>query len=236
MQGGVFLAVGMATMSSQLVGLFKRRTTVNRISLLVLLFGLIATSYAQAQYGGGGGGRTRSTALIDANGNSIQHGWAGYLGAGAGYSDSNSNSDVAGMPSSLKLLGSYVSRESTGVFDAGFGVQNQSFSQDGATDTSISTGVAELAARYQFENRWQLGGVLNQFLNKGINYRANQADAQFGGVQLLREFSFGGSYLGRVGGRIMTSLNVDNESVNMAIVDFQIGWGGSNRGQASAAY
>ena len=93
----------------------------------------------------------------------------------------------------------------------------------------------ELAARYQFGNRWQLGGVYNQFFNKGLNYGANQADAEFGGVQFLREFSFGGRYLGRVGGRVMTSLNVNNESVNMAIVDFQIGWSPSNQRYSSAS-
>lgn len=37
-------------------------------------------------------------------------------------------------------------------------------------------------------------------LNRGLNYGANQADAQFGGVQMLREFSFSENYLGRIGG------------------------------------
>jgi hypothetical protein len=57
----------------------------------------------------------------------------------------------------------------------------------------------------------------------------------FGGVQLLREFGIGQTYLGRVGGRIMSSLNSGSESVNMAIVDFQIGWGGLNREATTAS-
>jgi hypothetical protein len=93
----------------------------------------------------------------------------------------------------------------------------------------------ELAARYQYQNRWQLGVIYNQFFDKGSNYASDQADALFGGVQLLREFGIGQTYLGRVGGRIMSSLNSGSESVNMAIVDFQIGWGGSNREATTAS-
>jgi OOP family OmpA-OmpF porin len=206
---------------------------VKRLNLIILMLGLAVGNFALAQYDGAG--TTRSKSSMNDGVNSVQDGWAGYLGAGAGYSGYNNNLNVEGAPTSLKILGSYVSPDATGVFDAGFGLQNQSFSQKAASDRDISTGVMELAARYQFENRWQLGGVYNQFFNKGVNYSANQADAEFGGVQILREFSFGGSYLGRVGGRVMTSLNVNNESVNMAIVDFQIGWGGSNRASSTAS-
>jgi len=206
---------------------------MNRFNLGILIVGIAVSCFAKAQ--DQSSGTTRSKSFFDSYGNSIQHGWAGYLGAGAGYSGYNSNLNVEGAPTSLKVLGSYVSTESTAVFDAGYGVQGQTFSQDAARNSNLSTGVMELAARYQFGNRWQLGGVYNQFFNKGLNYGANQADAEFGGVQLLREFSFGGSYLGRVGGRVMTSLNVNNESVNMVIVDFQIGWSPSNQRSSSAS-
>jgi OmpA-OmpF porin, OOP family len=167
-------------------------------------------------------------------GSTAQHGFAGYVAANLGYSGYNSNIDVEGMPSSMKILGSYVTENSVGVFDLGYGIQNQTFSQSAAADTTISTGVMEVASRYQFENRWQLGAVYNQFFNKGPSYSANQADVEFVGVQLLREFNFEGNYLGRVGGRLMSSLNVDNETVNMAIIDFQIGWGGSAKTFSSA--
>ncbi len=197
---------------------------MNRNLVLAVTMIFLGT-YAKAQYNEAG--TSRSSSLYDSNGNSIQRGFAGYLGAGAGYSGYNSNIDVEGAPTSLKLLASYVTDSSRGVFDAGYGIQSQTFSQDAATDSSISTGVLELASRYQFESRWQLGAVYNQIFNKGANYGANQADAELGGLQLLREFSFGGTYLGRIGGRLMTSINVNNQAVNMAIIDFQIGWGGS---------
>lgn len=180
-------------------------------------------------------GVSQSGTPLAMNNNYFQQGFAGYLAAGAGYAASNDDNNLEGAPTSLKLLGSYVTPTSTGVFDAGYGVQNQQFSQGEAIETNMSTGVMELAARYQFESRWQLGPVYNQFFNKGENFNANQADAEFGGLQLLREFSFGESFLGRVGGRVMTSINVDNESVNMAVIDFQIGWGGNYRSTSTAS-
>lgn len=197
---------------------------MNRITVLIVMLGL-AGSFAQAQTETTTYGETRGAATMDYYPHAQQRGWAGYLGLNAGYTAYNSNLDVEGAPASFKLLASYVTPSAMGVFDAGYGVQGQKFSQDGAKDDTLSTGVMELAARYQFENRWQLGPVYNQFFDKGANYGANQADAQFGGLQLMREFNMGDRTLGRLGARVMTSINVDGESVNMAMIDFQMGWG-----------
>lgn len=204
----------------------------NIFALPILLTALLGT-HAQAQESESGTSRGR--AIIETSRNTIQRGYAGYLGAGAGYSTYNSNLNVEGAPTSLKLLGSYVTETGLGVFDIGYGVQSQTFSQDEAINKDITTGVLELAARYQYENRWQLGGVYNQIFNRGLNYSANQADVEFVGVQLLKEFSFSGNYLGRAGGRILTSINVNKESVNMIVLDFQIGWGGANRISSTAS-
>lgn len=193
----------------------------NYLVLTVLSILISSTTYAQYKENS----PNRSQSKSEKMNNTVQQGFAGYLTAGLGYSAYNSNLDVEGTPTSFKLLGSYVTTENTAVIDLGYGIQNQKFSQNAAIDNSISTGVLEFATRYQFESKWQLGAVANQFFNKGTNYGANQGDAQFGGVQLLREFSINGNYLARVGGRLMTSLNVDNESVNMALIDLQIGLG-----------
>lgn len=200
------------------------KLALRKINLICVILGLVSVNIARAQSYGSGTGSSK--ARVDSYGNLIHHGWAPYLGLGAGYSSYNSNLDVEGAPTSVKVLGSYVSPESMGVFDLGIGFQNQTFSQEAAMNRDISTGVIEAAARYQFENRWQLGGVLNQVFNKGDNYGANQGDVQFGGVQLLREIGFAENYFARVGGRLMTSLNVNSESVNMVILELQLGWGG----------
>lgn len=163
-------------------------------------------------------------------GSKIHEGWVGYVGASAGYTNTSNESSFDGAPTSLKVLASYVTPDLTGVFDFGLGFHNETLSRHETDDSFNSIGVMELSSRYQFINRWQLGGVYNQYFNLGFNYTANQADLQFLGVQVLREFNFAGSYLGRVGGRLMTSLNINNESVNMAIFDFQVGWSDTNHG------
>lgn len=167
---------------------------------------------------------------FDADGNSIHRGFAGYIAVNAGQSSATDNNTTKSSVTSLKLMGSYVTDSMHSVYDAAYGVQNQLSPQEIANSNLISTAVMEFAARYQFENRWQFGVVYNQFFNQGDYYNSNQADAEFAGPQLLREFSFAGSYLGRIGGHIMTSLNLKKQSVHMAVIDFQIGWGGSNYG------
>ncbi len=190
--------------------------------LLISFAFLMYANFAEAQ-----SAQTSRGTFFDYNG-ATQRSWAGYVAASSGYMNSHNNANVEGMPSSLKLLGSYALNNSKGIFDLGYGIQNESFSQGDAIDSSISTDVMEAAARYQFENRWQLGAIYNQFFNKGENFNANQADAEFAGAQVMREFSIGQNYIGRVGGRYMTSINNNQESVNTALIDFQIGWGALN--------
>lgn len=194
--------------------------------LIATLAGIFFCITLQAQNYDSGTSQTRPT--TDSEGDLIQRGFAGYIGAGAGYISSNDDANLEGMPTSLKLLGSYVTPESKGVFDAGYGIQNNTFSQDEAVESSTTGEILELASRYQFESRWQLGVVYNQLFGEGENYNSNQADAEFAGLQILREYSFAGQYLGRIGGRLMSSLNAEDQSVNTAAIDFQLGWGGTN--------
>lgn len=164
--------------------------------------------------------------LMHESDNSVKPtGFVPYLGVNAGYTDQqNKNINSEGVPASIKLIGSYYLSNTQAVFDAGIGMMNQQFSRSAAQDRAISTGVAELAARYQFDNRVQAGIVGNQFFNKGENYGANQADAQFAGIQVLKEIGMDKGVLARVGARLMTDLNVDKKTVNMAMIDFQMGW------------
>ncbi len=189
---------------------------------LLISFIILTSGFAQAQPTETSRGTYYST------GGTSQTSWAGYFSASSGYMNSHNNANVEGVPSSFKILGSYALSNSLGVFDLGYGVSDTSFSQGDAIDGSVTAGVMEAAARYRFENRWQLGAAYNQFFNKGKNFNADQADAEFGGLQALREFGIGEKYIGRIGVRYMTSLNNTSESVNAGLVDFQIGWGGSN--------
>lgn len=151
-----------------------------------------------------------------------------FIGAGGGYTAYDSELDVEGVPTTLKLLGSYYF-DMPLILDVGYGFNNQQFSQDGALDDTITDSALELAARYGFGNRWQIGVVADHFFNQGGNYGAEQADAQFAGIQLLKEFNISQSWLARVGGRVQTLTNTDDRAVNMAMIDLQIGWNPGSR-------
>lgn len=146
-----------------------------------------------------------------------------FIGFGGGYTGNNTNVPVEGTPTSLKLLGSYYFAQPW-VLDAGYGISNQQFSHSAAHDTAKSGSSLELAARYRFANAWQAGLVANQLFEMGSSYAASQGDAQFAGVQVLKDFSIARSWLARVGGRIMTETNNTGEMINMYMIDLQLGW------------
>lgn len=150
-------------------------------------------------------------------------GFVPYLGLGAGYTTFDRQLSTEGTPSTVKILGSYYLENTMAVFDAGLGLANQQFTQSHSLDSAVTTTTFELAARYQWSNRWQAGVVANTFFAKGANYGANQGDAQFAGVQALKEFNLTQNWIARAGGRLMTDLNVNNDTVNMIMLDLQIG-------------
>lgn len=147
------------------------------------------------------------------------------MGLSTGYLANNPHLDVEGTPTSAKLIGSYVSKNSIGVFDMGYGIQMQSFVTDRGGERQIANPVIEAAARFQFEDRWQFGVIYDSFYNQGGRFGANQADVHFGGFQLLREFGIGNRFVGRIGARVMTSMNINYDQANMGAVDLQVGWG-----------
>ncbi|UOF02920.1 OmpA family protein [Bdellovibrio reynosensis] len=147
-----------------------------------------------------------------------------FLTLGGGYTGGDVLSDVESSPVSFKLLGSYYLEHQ--VFDVGYGVNNQQFIKSEGTnlETATSGGVLELAARYKWDNRWQAGLVANHMFEQGRQLAAEQGDAQFVGLQALREFNITQAWLARVGARAMTLTNNTGDAVNMYLVDLQLGW------------
>lgn len=156
-------------------------------------------------------------------------GWTGYAGISSGYTANVDAIPVEGVPSSIKLLGSYYTLNDRGVFDVGVGAHNQTFIDAGAKDKSTSTTVMELAARYQTENLWQFGVVYNQFFDRGANYFSNQGDAMFGGLQLIKELNIGDRSNMRIGVRAMRDINTDNRDIDIAQLDLAWGFGPNAR-------
>lgn len=151
-------------------------------------------------------------------------GWSSFAEISTGYTGDNNAIPVEGVPSSIKILGSYYTLSQRGVYDLGLGAHSQTFIDNTARDSTINTAVMEAAARYQFESRWQLGVVYNQFFDRGRNYFSNQGDSGFGGIQLLKELTVGDKTDMRIGLRAMTDLNTDGQDINMAQVDLAFGW------------
>lgn len=145
----------------------------------------------------------------------IAGGYTGYGGSGDGSTE--------GTPGTLKLLGSYYFQNSV-ITDFGYGFNSQSFIQKNAKDASINNSAFELAVRYGFENKWQAGVIADQLANQGKNYGAEQADAQFVGLQVLKETSIAKSWLSRIGARAMALTNNKGNDVYMYLIDLQFGW------------
>lgn len=198
--------------------------------LNVLVFVLL-TQPALARYDNTG---TSETQIYDRFQILSSNSWTPFVGFGAGYTGYNSHLDVEGTPSVIKLMGSYLSPRSTTVLDFGIGLGNQTFSQESARDQSISATLMEVAARHQFENQWQFGAVYNQFFNKGENFFANQADAQFAGLQFLKQFDMGRNFIGRIGASAMASVNVNDETVGMILINFNMGWDQKSKSYVSS--
>lgn len=152
-------------------------------------------------------------------------GFIPYLGAELGYTSHHPDIDVEGMPSSLKILGSYYTFNNEYVFDLGLGIMNQQFSQFDVHQNSISGTAFEIAARYRWADiGLQLGILETTFFNQGIHYNSNQADIQLAGLQLLKEWNISNNVSARWGGRFLKATNVNIEPVNMAMLELQLNW------------
>lgn len=149
-----------------------------------------------------------------------------FLALGGGYTGYENVGATEGTPATLKLLGSYYFPATHFVTDLGYGVNNQQFTQSRETtlDTSKTGGVLEFAARYRWDSKWQAGIVANQFYEQGAALSADQGDAHFVGLQVLREFNMTPSWLARLGVRAMSLTNNTDGLVAMYLVDLQIGW------------
>lgn len=150
------------------------------------------------------------------------------LGAGLGVMDSGDKVRSGGIPSHIKVLGSYYFDGTPWITDAGIGLHNQILTQDGGGSDTIQSLYTELAARYQFTNRWQLGAIWNTLVDNPDRYHSNTENlASFVGVQVLKEFTWNDQYLVRAGGRAMTDVGISGETISTIMGELQVSFGGS---------
>lgn len=151
-----------------------------------------------------------------------------YLGLSVGQASEGSDLAMKGPPAKVQILGSFHFTSLSCVADAGLGLFNQAFSQSATGTDRVNALSMDLGVRWASADRWQFGPALLTLFNQGGAYGSSSSDAQFGGVQVLREFNLDRRHIARLGGRLVNSLNVPGSGVGMALIDFQIGWD-SNR-------
>ncbi|MBX3020570.1 MAG: OmpA family protein [Bdellovibrionales bacterium] len=152
------------------------------------------------------------------------------LGASMGLMDSGANVRSGGVPMHLKVIGSYYFDGTPWIADAGLGLHNEFLTQDGGGNDLIQSLYTEVAARYQFTNKWQLGAIWNTLVDNPDRYKSNTENlASFIGVQALKEFTWDEKYLVRAGGRVMTDVGIGGESINTIMGEVQVSFGDSQK-------
>lgn len=147
-----------------------------------------------------------------------------FISAGLGYADHNDSVRTEGMPTSIKILGSYYFENRMFVTDLGVGLFNHIVTQDGAGGNSILNSNIDLAARYRFGRGWQAGPLWTTMIGSDRYNSVNGFNTSFVGAQLLKEMTYKNEYLVRIGGRFMTDVDVPNDRVNMAMFEVAVGF------------
>lgn len=147
------------------------------------------------------------------------------IGVGLGTMNST-NTRTGGVPSHLKILGSYYFDEAPVVVDGGLGMHNEFVTQRGTGSDTIQSLYTEVAGRYILTNRWQLGAIWNTLVDNPHRYQSNSDNlASFVGAQALKEFTWNDEYLVRVGGRATTSVGFAGGSVNNLMAELEVSFG-----------
>jgi len=154
-------------------------------------------------------------------------GWFPFIGLAGGYMSSNDTLLTEGTPGDLKILGSYFSEGRHSVFDLGAGFMANSFSQKSTVmDNFISGGIAEVAWRYNSDNRWQFGPIVDAYIGGGDRLGSTDPTwTSFAGLQLLKEFPVKGKSMFRVGLKALGDLSIPDQDISTVSLDLQWGFG-----------
>lgn len=148
-----------------------------------------------------------------------------FAGAGFGFMGGSSNLRTGGLPMHVKVMGSYYFPESPWIGEAGFGVFNQIFTQDGGGVDTLQAFYLEASGRYRLEEKWQIGPVWSTLIDTSNHFNSGNHDlTSFVGVQLLKEFNYN-EYLMRAGGRVAVDMGISGSTVPMALLELNITWG-----------
>lgn len=147
-----------------------------------------------------------------------------FFGAGLGYADHNETVRSEGMPTTVRMIGSYYMENRLWVFDLGMGFNNHFLVQAGSGSDDILSAGLELSGRYRLAQGWQIGPAWTTIVGTDRYNSVNNMNTSFFGVQGLKEFTYKSEYLVRVGGRLLTDIDVKGENLNMAMFEIAVGF------------
>ena len=148
-----------------------------------------------------------------------------FLGAGVGVMAGSSSLRTGGLPMHIKAMGSYYFTDNPWIAEAGVGLYNQIFTQEGGGSDTLQAFYLEAGGRYRLENKWQAGPVLSTLIDTSNRFNSGNHDlTSFVGAQLLKEFTYN-DYLMRAGGRVAVDMGISGSIVPVALFDLHITWG-----------
>lgn len=155
-----------------------------------------------------------------------------FIGVGLGVMDHNDRIRTGGIPSHVKIIGSYNFEKVPWIADGGIGLHNEFLTQDGGDDDTIQSLYTELAARYKLNNKWQLGAIWNTLVDNPDRYKSNTENlASFVGLQVMKEFTWDNEYLIRGGARAMTDVGISGETIDTVMAELQVSFGPSAKSE-----
>lgn len=153
-------------------------------------------------------------------------GWFPFIGLTGGYIAPDVTFETEASHGDIKIIGSNFSESRRSVFDIGLGFMGDSFNQGITRDNFLSSGIAELAWRYNSTNRWQIGPVVDAFIGGGDRYGSSDPTwTTFAGLQLMKEFAVGNKSMFRVGVKALTDVSVPTADIESYMLDLQWGFG-----------
>lgn len=162
-----------------------------------------------------------SRAELNFDDSAYTQGWKPFLGLSSGFMSNGGRYDLEGLPTSLKVLGSYYTEDGNWVFDIGGGLQHQFMS--GGRNPTVP--MVEAAARYQVANGWAVGPIMNTYLSDSARYgSANTNFTSFVGAAANKDFLWQGQTL-RAGATAMTDLDISQEQVLVLMANLQMSFG-----------
>lgn len=185
---------------------------------LLVIVTMLASSWAMAQEGRTAGSQDRYL---------LPSGWGEYFSITTGVMEQfDDETPTGGQPNSLKVLGSRQLGDSRWIADGGLGWQFHTLTDADRVDYDvINSLIIEAAFRYQFANRWELGGIIDALVVDRDRYGTTSDFTLFTGPTLMRDFVWADTDM-RFGVSALRDINIEAETGDMVLVHYHLRFGG----------